>query len=61
MIDASRKHKKFPGMAGVYQEPLMQRYIQMGARFILSGNDVALLMASATQRAGFLRKMHTSM
>ena len=56
MIEASRKHGKFPGMAGIYNEPIMQRYIDMGARFILSGNDAAFLMASAAQRTGFLRK-----
>jgi 2-keto-3-deoxy-L-rhamnonate aldolase RhmA len=43
-------------MAGIYNEPLMQRYIEMGARFILSGNDANFLMASAGQRTGFLRK-----
>jgi 2-keto-3-deoxy-L-rhamnonate aldolase RhmA len=48
-------------MAGIYNEPLMQRYIEMGARFILSGNDAAFLMASAAQRTGFLRKTHTPM
>ena len=52
MIAACRKHNKFPGMAGIYNEPLMQRYIEMGARFILSGNDAAFLMASAGQRTG---------
>src|ERR1700759_5420778 len=56
MIAASRKHGKFPGMAGIYNEPIMQRYIEMGARFILSGADAAFLMASASQRTGFLRK-----
>jgi 2-keto-3-deoxy-L-rhamnonate aldolase RhmA len=61
MIAGARKHGKFPGMAGVYNEPLMQRYIEMGARFILSGNDAAFLMASATQRSAFLRKIHTPM
>jgi 2-keto-3-deoxy-L-rhamnonate aldolase RhmA len=61
MIAASKKHGKFPGMAGIYHEPLMQRYIEMGARFILSGNDAALLMASATTRAAFLRKIHAPM
>ena len=61
MIAASRKHGKFPGMAGIYNEPLMQRYIEMGARFILSGNDAAFLMASAASRTGALRKMHTPM
>jgi 2-keto-3-deoxy-L-rhamnonate aldolase RhmA len=59
MIAASRKRGKYPGMAGVYHEPLMQRYIEMGARFILAGNDAALLMTSAAQRTGFLRKMRT--
>jgi 4-hydroxy-2-oxoheptanedioate aldolase len=56
MIEACRKSGKFPGMAGIYNEPLMQRYIGMGARFILSGNDANFLMASAAQRTGFLRK-----
>ena len=56
MIAASKKHGKHPGMAGIYNEPVMQRYIQMGARFILSGADAAFLMASATQRTSFLRK-----
>src|SRR5215471_17343463 len=58
MIAASKKHGKFPGMAGIYNESLMQRYIEMGARFILSGNDAAFLMASTTQRTGFLRKTY---
>ena len=58
MIAACRRHGKFPGMAGIYNEPIMQRYIEMGARFILSGADAAFLMASATQRTGFLRKLH---
>src|ERR1700723_3338456 len=56
MIAASRRNGKFPGMAGIYNEPIMQRYIEMGARFIPSGADAAFLMASATQRTGFLRK-----
>jgi 4-hydroxy-2-oxoheptanedioate aldolase len=56
MIAASRKHGKHPGMAGIYNEPIMQRYIGMGARFILSGADAAFLMAGATQRTNFLRK-----
>jgi 4-hydroxy-2-oxoheptanedioate aldolase len=58
MIAACRSHGKFPGMAGIYNEPIMQRYIEMGARFILSGADAAFLIASATQRTAFLRKLH---
>ena len=56
MIEACRKHGKFPGMAGVYNEAIMQRYIGMGARFVLSGQDGAFLMAAAQARTGFLRK-----
>ena len=32
MIAACKKHGKFPGMAGIYQEQIMPRYIDMGAR-----------------------------
>ncbi|MFO1029357.1 MAG: aldolase/citrate lyase family protein [Acetobacteraceae bacterium] len=56
MIAACEKHKKFPGMAGIYNEAIMPRYIEMGARFILSGQDAAFMMAGATSRTGFLRK-----
>jgi len=56
MIAACRKHGKFPGMAGVYNEALMTRYIDLGARFILAGQDAAFLMGGAIERTGFLRK-----
>jgi 2-keto-3-deoxy-L-rhamnonate aldolase RhmA len=35
MIAAARKHSKFPGMAGVYSETIMPRYIETGVRFVL--------------------------
>jgi 2-keto-3-deoxy-L-rhamnonate aldolase RhmA len=57
MIAAARKHGKFSGMAGVYNETIMPRYIEMGARFILSGQDAAFMAAGAAQRTGFLRKL----
>ena len=34
MIAAARKHGKFPGMAGVYNETIMPRYIELGARCV---------------------------
>jgi 4-hydroxy-2-oxoheptanedioate aldolase len=55
MIAACRKHAKWPGMGGVYEEELMRRYIDMGARFILSGSDLGFLMDSASRRLTFLR------
>jgi 4-hydroxy-2-oxoheptanedioate aldolase len=54
VIAACRRHGKWPGMGGVYTEELMARYIGLGMRFILSGNDLSMMMASATQRAKFL-------
>lgn len=55
MINACHKHKKHPGMAGIYTESIMQRYITMGARFVLGGGDAAFLMGGATSRASNLR------
>jgi 4-hydroxy-2-oxoheptanedioate aldolase len=58
MIAACKKHGKFPGMAGIYNEQIMPRYIEMGARFILAGQDAGFLTAGAAQRTGFLHKLH---
>jgi 4-hydroxy-2-oxoheptanedioate aldolase len=44
-------------MAGIYNEAIMPRYVEMGARFILSGQDAQFLMAGAAQRTGFMRKL----
>ena len=56
MIAACEQHGKFPGMAGIYNEAIMPRYIEMGARFILSGQDASFMLAGAQSRTGFLRK-----
>ena len=56
MISACAKSNKFPGMAGIYNEAIMPRYIDMGARFILSGQDASFMMSGAQSRTGFLRK-----
>jgi len=55
IIAACKKHKKFPGMGGVYSDELMRKYVGMGMRMILSGGDVGMLMQAASQRASFLR------
>ena len=57
MIAACRAHGKWPGMGGVYDEPLMRRYIDMGARLVLAGGDLGFLIGAATQRALFLRTL----
>lgn len=58
VIAACRKHGKHPGMGGVYDPTLMQKYIGMGMRFILSGNDLAFLMAAARERAAMLKAIN---
>jgi 2-keto-3-deoxy-L-rhamnonate aldolase RhmA len=55
VIAACRKHGKYPGMGGVYEPKLMEKYIGMGMRFILSGSDLSFMMAGAKARADLLR------
>lgn len=57
VIAACRKSNKWLGMGGIYAEDIMQHYIESGARFILSGNDLAFLLAAAKSRADSLRKI----
>lgn len=54
VIAACRKNNIHPGMGGVYEPKLMDKYIAMGMRFILSGGDLGFLMAGARERANFL-------
>jgi len=54
-IAACRKHGKWAGMGGVYDETLMRRYIEMGCRFLLSGADLAFMIGAGTKRTEFLR------
>ncbi|MBX9965290.1 MAG: aldolase [Burkholderiales bacterium] len=55
VIAACRRHGKYPGMGGVYTPGPMQRYIDMGARFIISGSDFSLLLQAGTARAALVR------
>jgi 2-keto-3-deoxy-L-rhamnonate aldolase RhmA len=48
---ACRRHNKWMGMGGIYDEGLIRRYIELGARFILSGSDLSFLLSAATSRA----------
>jgi len=60
VIAACKKHGKYPGMGGIYDHPTMQRYVTMGARFLLSGSDFSFVMAGATARSAFLRGIKLS-
>jgi 2-keto-3-deoxy-L-rhamnonate aldolase RhmA len=56
-IAAAKKHGKYAGIGGVYTEDLLPRYIEMGVRFVLAGQDASFMTAAATQRSAFLRKL----
>ncbi len=54
---ACKKHQKFAGMGGVYDPAQMKAYIDMGVRFILSGSDMAFMMAGATAQVNAARSI----
>jgi 2-keto-3-deoxy-L-rhamnonate aldolase RhmA len=55
VIAACRRHNKAPGMGGIYTEDLLAKYVGLGMRMILSGNDLGLIMAGANEKTKFLR------
>ena len=55
VIAACRRHNKAPGMGGVYTEELLAKYIGLGMRMILSGNDFSLIMTGGSQKTKFMR------
>lgn len=56
VIAACHRHGKWPGMGGLYVDDLLSRYIGLGMRLILAGNDLPFLMGAATQRTMLLRQ-----
>lgn len=54
VTDACKKHGKFAGMGGIYDQENATRYIEMGCRFINSGGDLGFMTAGANKRAAFL-------
>ncbi len=59
VVSACKKHGKVPGMGGVYEPKLMEKYIGYGMRMILSGSDLSFMMAGARARTEFLRAVKT--
>ena len=56
-IAACRRHGKIPALGGVYAEPLLARYLKLGMKAALAGNDLPLLLGAATQRAKAMRDL----
>jgi 2-keto-3-deoxy-L-rhamnonate aldolase RhmA len=55
LVAACRTHGKYAGLGGVYEPRLIQRYIELGFRLVLAGNDLPLLLAAASERAATVR------
>jgi 2-keto-3-deoxy-L-rhamnonate aldolase RhmA len=55
VVAACRRHGKWAGMGGVYDEPLMRRYVEIGCRFLMAGADLAFMMSTGAARTEFLR------
>jgi 2-keto-3-deoxy-L-rhamnonate aldolase RhmA len=58
IIRACRAHGKHTGLGGVYDPPLMQRYLAMGFRLVLAGSDLSFMLAAAKERAAAVRAMN---
>jgi 4-hydroxy-2-oxoheptanedioate aldolase len=58
VIGACQKHKKFPGMAGIGSEAIMQMYVEMGAQLLLAGSDHSAIQSAGKARTSFLRKIN---
>ncbi|MGH6967589.1 MAG: HpcH/HpaI aldolase family protein [Stellaceae bacterium] len=55
VVAACAEHKKWPGMGGVGDLELIRRYVGLGMRFILGGNDTNILAQASAERAKALR------
>lgn len=55
IVAACRRHGKIPALGGVYGPDQLGPYLARGMRMVQAGNDIALLLAAATERASFVR------
>lgn len=57
VIQACRKSGVHPGMGGVHDLALVEKFVRMGMRFVLGGNDLRFLMSAGQERAKAMRAM----
>jgi 2-keto-3-deoxy-L-rhamnonate aldolase RhmA len=60
IVAACRANGKHAGLGGVYEPPLIQRYLAMGFRLVLAGSDLTFMLAAAKERAAAVRAMKVS-
>ncbi|CAN5461605.1 aldolase/citrate lyase family protein [soil metagenome] len=57
-IDACRKHGKHVGIGGLASRPdLVEKFVQMGARYVSTGTDLGFLVAACTAKADAVNKL----
>jgi 2-keto-3-deoxy-L-rhamnonate aldolase RhmA len=57
-ISFATKHGKHVGIGGLAsRDDLMSKFVQMGARYVSTGTDLAFLISACTQRAKFVREI----
>jgi len=55
VLSACKKHGKIPALGGIYGRELLTRYLGLGFRMVLAGNDLSLLHSAAQEQAKFVR------
>lgn len=55
VVTACQKHGKFPGLGGLFDDVLIDRYIQMGIRCLNTGTDISYIISGARARVKKLR------
>jgi 2-keto-3-deoxy-L-rhamnonate aldolase RhmA len=58
IVAAGRANAKHAGLGGIYDPPLMQRYLAMGFRLVLCGSDLTFMLSAARERAAAVRAMN---
>ena len=55
VLSACKNHGKIPALGGIYGRELLTRYLDLGFRMVLAGNDISLLHSAAQEQATFVR------
>src|SRR3546814_5210114 len=57
VIAACKANGVTPGIGGVYDPPLLKRYVQMGFRMVLAGSDLSFLMMRSEEHTSELQSL----
>ena len=60
VIEACRRHGKIAAVGGAYRDDALRLYAGLGARLMLVGNDLALLMGAMRERSAFVAGLDES-